>query len=71
MFFFGADYTPPIGFDQTPQLKFLENKKGMILPTASTCSLTLWLPIMHQTYDDFKTALTSGIIDNDGFGGGP
>lgn len=55
-----------VGFDQRPQLKFVENEKGKILPTAS---LTHWLS--SKLYDDFKTVFTSGNIDNNGFGGGP
>ena len=40
IFFFGADYPPPLGFLTKAHLKFLECEKGRGLPTASTCSLT-------------------------------
>lgn len=71
VFFTGADYPPPMGFQKKTELKFLDNEKEKILPIASTCALTLWLPIIHNNYNDFKTALCRGILENDGFGGGP
>ena len=71
VFFSGADYPPPMGFHKNPRLKFLEHNKHTILPTASTCSLTLALPTWHKTMEDFSMAMKLGILGNDGFGGGP
>ena len=70
-FFSGADYPPPLGFNKKPQLQFLANEGKKILPTASTCALTLWLPTCHMTGEDFNQSLRMAILDNDGFGGGP
>ena len=71
IFFSGADYPPPLGFLTKAHLKFLECEKGRGLPTASTCSLTLFLPTVPQCFTDFSSAFTRGLKENDGFGGGP
>ena len=36
----GADRIPPLGFDKSPTVVFVQNE-ARILPTASTCDLTL------------------------------
>ena len=38
-----------------------------MLPTASTCDLTLYLPF-HLEYEDFKNYMLLGVMGNDGFG---
>lgn len=37
-------------------------------PKASTCSCTLYLPVVHKTYDDFKGAMGYAIQNSQGFG---
>ena len=67
IFFSGADRPPPLGFPTQPDLEFLD--LGAILPTASTCSLLLRLPVCHSNYDNFKDAMMLAVHGNDGFGG--
>ena len=65
--FSGADRPPPLGFRTQPDLEFLD--QNAILPTASTCSLVIRLPICHSNYDDFKDAMILALHGNNGFGG--
>ena len=67
IFFSGADRPPPLGFPTQPDLEFLD--QNAILPTASTCSLVIRLPICHSNYDDFKDAMILALQGNHGFGG--
>ena len=68
IFFSGADKIPPIGFEQQPTLGFLLSKEA-ILPTSSTCDLTLRIPTVHSDYHHFREYMLLGILGNDGFGG--
>lgn len=65
VFFTGADAIPPLGFDETPELVFLDDPHS-VLPTASTCDLQLRIPTAHgDNYEEFKQWMTIGIL---GFG---
>ena len=69
VFFTGADRIPPLGFPHAPSLHFLDD--DAMLPTSSTCSLALRLPIHYTSYDCFKDAMTEGLVSNGGLDGGP
>ena len=64
IFFSGASRPPPLGFSPKPKLKFLHEA---MLPTASTCSLTFFIPV-HASYANFREAMLLGLLGNDGFG---
>ncbi len=65
----GASTVPPLGFAQRPQIQFLHGNSGYkrIYPEANTCQIILRLPI-HDSYDDFKTCMTDGILQAPTFG---
>ena len=65
IFFTGSSQVPPLGFEITPALYF--NDGGSTLATASTCDLSLCLPL-HHTYKDFQNSMILSIKGNDGFG---
>ena len=67
IFFSGARSIPPAGWPKKPTLEFLHD--NTILPTSSTCSLILRLPIVHTSSEMFKNAMVLSIKGNDGFGG--
>ena len=67
-FFTGADKIPPLGFNKTPSLEFLDGC-DKILPTASTCSITMRIPTCYKEYGCFKDAMNLALKGNDGFGG--
>ena len=69
VFLSGADRTPPLGFNRSPELHFLEPTD--LFPTASTCLLILRLPTRYHDYESFKEAMTQALTMNDGFGAGP
>ena len=64
IFFTGSDVVPPLGYYSEPILTF-DNTE---LPTASTCALTLTLPLNHQTYLSFKDKVTFSMKNHGGFG---
>ena len=54
-----------------PSIEFLHEpgKFGQSrFPTANTCSATLRLPVIHETYDSFKADMSFGIQNGRGFG---
>ncbi|XDV26397.1 hypothetical protein PO909_030127 [Leuciscus waleckii] len=59
----GASTVPPLGFTQPPQIQFLHGTSDykLIYPEANTCLIILRLPL-HNSYDDFKTSMTEGIL---------
>ncbi len=64
----GADRIPPMGFASTPIIKFIHEPTSR-LPTASTCTPSLSLPIVPmQSYDAFKDAMIEGLVGGFGFG---
>ena len=60
-----------MGYNKKPTLKFHENARERQFPTASTCSLTLYLPTIHTSFEEFTDAMIMALLGNDGFGGGP
>ena len=69
IFFSGADGIPPLGFNHSPSLHFLET--DAVFPTSSTCSLQLRLPTQYNTYETFKDAMKEVLFGNGGRDGGP
>ena len=62
---------PPQGL--SCQISFLhepDEKSGILsrFPKASTCSCTLYLPVIHKTYEDFKEAMSYAVQNTRGFG---
>ena len=49
VFFTGVDKIPPLGFDKMPSLEFLHGCDKM-LPTASTCSITMRIPMLQGVW---------------------
>ena len=43
----GASEPPPLGFDSKPHLDFTAGK----YPTANTCGVTLYVPLLYSKYD--------------------
>ena len=65
-FFSGAEAVPPVGFETQASLYF---SSSAVLPTASTCALSLTLPTHY--YNDpiaFKEKMTFAIMNHGGFG---
>jgi len=52
-FITGADAPPPVGFPQEPAIFFVQDPTKT-LPTASTCSLSLYLPLSLTDYEVFQ-----------------
>ena len=66
MFATGADEVPPMGFSDEPTIVF---ESGNDLPTASTCTNTLYIPTMHNTnYEMFIYKFVFAIVCAVGFG---
>ena len=65
-FFSGADQVPPLGFEHTATLSFHRGQE--VLPTASTCTLELTLPILHLEYSSFRRFMHTGLREHGGFG---
>ena len=57
-----------MGFPLRPSITFLPDDGSHPLPTASTCSLTLRLPLALENYDNFKDKMTMVILNTVGFG---
>ena len=58
---------PPMGFSNEPEIKF-EVDCTRMLPTASTCGPTLYLPITLTDPDTFKNKMDVALICAHGFG---
>ena len=56
-FITGADHLPPLGFVCKPKICFTHSKVSK-LPTASTCTPALYVPVHLTDYSEFKSALT-------------
>ena len=66
IFVTGADRLPPL---KSPTVVFVQNE-ARILPTASTCDLTLRLPTAHgANYSPFKEMMVIALKGHDGSGG--
>ena len=67
VFFTGANRVPPLGFDKTPTVMFLD--QNAMFATASTCDLKLRLPVKFgEDIKCFKEAMIMSLKGNDGFG---
>ena len=64
----GASKVPPMGFPMSPTIHFISGDDPRALPTASTCSLTLGLPLALTDYDNFKERMTMAVLNTVGFG---
>jgi len=68
VFVSGARTIPPGGFGKPDSLEFLHSTDA-VLPTSSTCDITLRIPTCFSEYDIFKDMMTLGMLGHDGFGG--
>lgn len=69
-FWTGADSIPPGGFDEKLKVDFfsLDDTGPGRLPSASTCSLTIWLPRGIENPDTMLDMLTDAYQLSGGFG---
>jgi len=68
-FWTGADSIPPIGFSHNLSVQFYSQEpKQRRLPSASTCSMVLWLPRNVGEPDTLWDLLTDAIRMSAGFG---
>jgi hypothetical protein len=67
-FFTAEEREPPTGFPCIPQLLFHEERPDKVLTTASTCFLTLTIPVVHKSYSAFKEYFILSVKCHDGFG---
>lgn len=63
----GATKLPPMGFPIKPTITFIVDQ-SCTLPTTSTCSLTIRLPLALVDYEQFKERMTMAILNTVGFG---
>jgi len=66
-FITGADAPPPMGFPQEPAIFFVQDPTKTS-PTASTCSLSLYLPLRLTDYEVFQQKMDIAIMNTIGFG---
>ena len=65
-FFTGAEAIPSTGFQPPPTLRFSHSN---VLPTASTCAVSLTLPTCyHDKPDTFRQKMVFAITHHGGFG---
>ena len=64
----GSDHIPPAGFCSVPSINFLLSKSEL-LPTASTCDLTIRLPTSHKDYRKFTEYMVLGVRGSKDFVG--
>ena len=63
----GAFNVPPMGFEEQPSISF--KKAGGDLPTASTCTNTLYIPTVHaNNYETCKYKFVLALTGAVGFG---
>ena len=63
----GSPTILPMGFDHTLSIHFIHDE-AKTLPTVSTCSLVLRLPIALTEYELFKDKMNFAIQNTVGFG---
>ena len=66
-FWTGFNAIPPCGFDSNLTVDFYE-AAGRRLPSAATCSMTLWLPRNVSDPDELWNLLKDAIHMSAGFG---
>ena len=64
----GMSKVPPMGFPMSPAIHFISGDDPRALPIASTCSLTLGLPLALSDYDNFKEGKTMAVLNTVRFG---
>ena len=65
----GCREVPPIGFDVEPSVEFQHSDESPgRYPKANTCACCIKLPVVHQTYQEFKDHMEFGIGNGGGFG---
>ena len=63
----GACNVPPMGFEEQPSIQFKKDEGD--LPTASTCTNTLYIPTVHiNDYEAFKYKFVVALTCAVGFG---
>ena len=67
IFVSGLSKVPVLGFPVQPTLNF-SHCPDKPLPQANTCVISLTLPTMHQTYEDFTHWMEMGILQAPTFG---
>ena len=67
IFVSGSSGVPPTGFHPTPSVHFIHDESA-ILPTASTCEISIRIPTAVRDYDLFKDNMILALKGNDGFG---
>ena len=64
-FITGAEYPPPLGFDESPGIRFSTSE----FPLASTCALELILPTKYYDKPElFKERMVCGLQNHGDFG---
>ncbi len=63
----GTDKIPSGGFHLTPTVSFLHDDQDT-LATASTCDLSLWLPVIYDDQIAFNEMFTLCLKGSVGFG---
>ena len=66
VFVSGAETIPLLGLAKPIKLFFLHTDDT--LPTASTCSIHLHLPVVHTEYNKFKDIMIVALKGHGGFG---
>ena len=67
VFVSGSSRVPPTGFHRTPVIEF-QHDHSAILPTASTCEISIHIPTCITDYQLFKDNMVLALKGNDGFG---
>ena len=63
----GADTVPPLGFPSCPVILFGKDSTRL-LPTSSTCALSLTLPLELVEYELFKKNMDTAVLNAYEFG---
>lgn len=64
----GVSQVPPVGFEVRPSIEFNFCTQSGSLPTASTCSNVLELPLINSSYEDFRDKMAFALANTIGFG---
>lgn len=66
-FITGTDNIPPRGFQKKIDIQFYTSESGTRLPSASTCSLVLFLPRGVRDPNEFKAVMLRSLKESQGF----
>ena len=64
----GMSTVPPLGLERPIQIVFLPPQKEEQYPKVTVCYCKLSLPVIHETFSDFKVAFTTALTYGDGYG---